>query len=198
MNMNRRNVLVGLGALVGTGGVAVGSGAFTQTTAGRTVTTEINGDQTGDVRFTNPDGTYATVADNDSDGMNEFELTFNNLNDDAVFEYDGLFDITLRSGLNPGDTDAIADRYEIYVANDAADVPSGVTIPSGIGTALDVVDSNNGTLVGSGSSTNIKYDNNTSGEWDNISDIGVTIDTSHADPVPGSIPFVVESNPTNP
>jgi len=195
--MNRRNVLVGLGALVGTGGVAVGSGAFTQTTAGRTVTTEINGDQAGDVQFINPDGTYATVTDGaDSDSNAEFDLTFNNLNDDAVFEYEGLFGITLRSGLNPDNSDAIADRYEVYVADDAADVPNGVTIPPGIGTALDVVDSDGDTLVGSGSSTNISYDS-TNSEWGSISNIGVTIDTSESS-IPGSIPFVVESNPSSP
>jgi len=197
MKMNRRNVLVGLGALVGTGGVAVGSGAFTQTTAGRTVTTEINGDQAGDVQFINPDGTYATVTDGaDSDSNAEFDLTFNNLNDDAVFEYEGLFGITLRSGLNPDNSDAIADRYEVYVADDAADVPNGVTIPPGIGTALDVVDSDGDTLVGSGSSTNISYDS-TNSEWGSISNIGVTIDTSESS-IPGSIPFVVESNPSSP
>ena len=61
---NRRNVLIGLGGIVATGGAVLGTGAFTTVTAERTVNVETAGDASAFLGL--------TPADRDGGGGNEY------------------------------------------------------------------------------------------------------------------------------
>ena len=65
MAMNRRNVLIGLGAVAAGGGALLGTGAFSQVSAARTVDVSTEGDASG---FLELSGDDAYVTDNSSDG----------------------------------------------------------------------------------------------------------------------------------
>ncbi|WP_435185962.1 hypothetical protein [Halobellus sp. EA9] len=70
MALNRRNILVGLGALVGGGGALVGTGAFTSVSAARSVSVETAGDGSA---FLGISENSEYIVD-DSDGTMRFEL----------------------------------------------------------------------------------------------------------------------------
>lgn len=101
MSMNRRNVLIGLGAVAAGGGAVLGSGAFSQVTADRTVSVSAAADSsaqlgiavTGDLAGSNND----TIA---------FELGGNGVNLDAVTRFDGALTIT-NNGTNAVDVDIL-------------------------------------------------------------------------------------------
>ena len=67
MAMNRRNVLVGLGAVAVGGGAAFGSGAFSQVSAARTVSVSTEGDASGFLGLSG-DAAYIT-NDNSSSAL---------------------------------------------------------------------------------------------------------------------------------
>ncbi|REA02148.1 hypothetical protein DEQ92_14735 [Haloferax sp. Atlit-6N] len=85
MAINRRNILIGLGALVGGGGALVGTGAFTTVSAAREVSVSTAGDgsafltleETSD--YVSDDGSSDTVTinlgGNDSNGFNKNAIT---------------------------------------------------------------------------------------------------------------------------
>lgn len=52
MRMNRRNVLLGLGTIVASGGAALGTGAFSQVEAEREITIAVDGDSAAFVSIT--------------------------------------------------------------------------------------------------------------------------------------------------
>ncbi|QCC47249.1 hypothetical protein [Halobellus limi] len=103
MALSRRNVLIGLGALVGGGGALVGTGAFTTVSAERSVEVSTAGDASAFLSITG-DGDY--VEDNSGD---DGTLTINiggpdgsGLNEEAITTIDGIVTITN----NAADTDA--------------------------------------------------------------------------------------------
>jgi hypothetical protein len=89
--MNRRNALLGLGAIATGGGALFGSGAFSQVTATREVTISVNDDQNANLALA-ANGT-TTVANNTSD-TNELGIDADKLNPDADTTYKVVFDIT--------------------------------------------------------------------------------------------------------
>ena len=95
---NRRNVLIGLGGLVATGGAALGTGAFTTVTAERTVNVETAGDASAFLglapatRNGSPENPYVTETDGtveitleNPDGNNDANATGVNQNAETVF-----------------------------------------------------------------------------------------------------------------
>ena len=85
MGMNRRNVLIGLGAITVGGGAALGSGAFSQVSAARTVSLQTAGDGAGFLQLegddeyitddSGPDSVLSIdlgqVSSTDGDGFNQ-------------------------------------------------------------------------------------------------------------------------------
>lgn len=79
--MNRRQLLVGLGGLVGGGGMAAGTGAFTSVDADRQATVEVSSDTAGYLQIypsdegtlDEPNGTFATQTG----GGNELGIDIN-------------------------------------------------------------------------------------------------------------------------
>lgn len=64
--MNRRQLLVGLGGLVGSGGMAAGTGAFTSVDADRQATVEVSSDTAG----------YLQIYPSDEESLDEPNATF--------------------------------------------------------------------------------------------------------------------------
>jgi hypothetical protein len=93
MAMNRRNVLVGLGAVAVGGGAAFGSGAFSQVEAERTVNLQATGDNSALVTL-KPVGS-AEAASTNADG--ELRLQLTTLNKDATTDLGDEFTVTLNS-----------------------------------------------------------------------------------------------------
>lgn len=110
MTMNRRNVLIGIGALIGGGGAALGSGAFSQAEAQRTIDVQLEGDEDGVLQLDlNHDG-YAGVADPDING-DMLEITFTDINEDAVLAFDDVLEISV---MDDGD-DEVQGDFEVTI-----------------------------------------------------------------------------------
>lgn len=97
MTMNRRNVLIGLGAVAAGGGAVLGSGAFSQVEAERTVSASIAADNSGANLGLSPSNT-----DIASMNGNQLEVTINSLNEDAKTVYDSVFTIDNNGGSGVG------------------------------------------------------------------------------------------------
>ncbi|PSP83447.1 hypothetical protein BRC83_07095 [Halobacteriales archaeon QS_1_68_17] len=90
--MNRRNVLIGLGALTVGGGAAFGSGAFSTVQADRTVDIAITSDANGNLGLSAGNSNIAT--DSDGSGGNQLKIDAQSLNPNAKTEFDAAFSIT--------------------------------------------------------------------------------------------------------
>ncbi len=88
-DMNRRNVLLGLGTAAAGSGIVFGSGAFTQIDADRTVDVEVVEDA---------GGLLGLDADDDSEFIEiedgSFEIALDNANPDAETRIDGALKVT--------------------------------------------------------------------------------------------------------
>jgi len=179
MAMNRRNVLIGLGAVAAGGGAAIGTGAFSQVEASRTVSASTTGDGGAYVSFTNTDGAYVDTSGGSN--SNQLQFTFEKLNEDAISKFDGLLDISVNPPDAPSNSNAISDTYHIYVRSETN---------VGNSAALDVEDDSDTTLVGSDNAQSIAH---SGGNWESISNVGVRIDDSNYDisNIPSAITFVV-------
>ena len=86
-DMNRRNVLLGLGTAAAGSGIVFGSGAFTQVEAQRSIDISVNNDSASAVSITPgaaPQGGFATIEE-DNDGAIEFSLDDEAINTNATF-----------------------------------------------------------------------------------------------------------------
>ena len=134
MTMNRRNVLVGLGAITAGGGAVLGSGAFSQVEAERTVDLNTSGDSGALLQF--EDGGSELVGTEDVNGDTIIKLDAQNLNQNALTRADGAIEVT-----NTGQNDV---GFYVTGVNDVLDFQSdGSTI----------VGENNAINIGSGSGT---------------------------------------------
>lgn len=107
MKVNRRSVLIGLGAAgIGTGAV-FGSGAFTSVEADREATFEVTNDGNALLGL-DGDGDY--VAE-EGDNENTIEFTFEILNDDATSTFEGALTI-LNNTEDGGDKDVHIEEEE--------------------------------------------------------------------------------------
>ncbi|QLD88812.1 hypothetical protein HWV07_07100 [Natronomonas salina] len=132
MSMNRRNVLIGLGATAAGGGAVLGSGAFSQVEADRTMEVQFSDDSSAELTLS-PTSQYAsTESNNDSpNGANTLFIQLSNLNDNALSTFDGVFEIT--------NNDSTGAEHDIQVLSNG-DVD---------GTVIDFQDSSGTSLVGS-------------------------------------------------
>ncbi|KAB1198163.1 MULTISPECIES: hypothetical protein [Haloferax] len=97
MAINRRNILLGLGAIVGGGGALIGTGAFSTVSAARTVSVSTAGDASAYIGI-DGDGDYVTDMANQSGGSNELTIDLGGpsagFNDDAITVVNGVLTIT--------------------------------------------------------------------------------------------------------
>lgn len=111
MKLNRRNALIGLGAIATGGGALFGSGAFSTVEANREVQIGVTGDSSANL------GLAANNTDiaNDSGGgaNNQVAINGNAFNPDATTEYDDAFDVTNNAS------------NEIYLAIESPTVSNG-------------------------------------------------------------------------
>ena len=109
MRLNRRNVLIGMGAIVAGGGAALGTGAFSSVEATRTVDVTTAGDADGLVglNITN------SALEGDEDDTIEFNLE--DLNVDAVTRFDDAFEVT-------NNRDAEADTINLTIEDDDGEI----------------------------------------------------------------------------
>ncbi|GAA0217881.1 hypothetical protein [Halobaculum roseum] len=94
MGINRRNILIGLGAVVGGGGALVSTGAFTTVSAERSVEVSTAGDASAFLTITGDD---QYVTDDSGDGTLTIDLggpDSNGFNQEAVTTLDGVVTIT--------------------------------------------------------------------------------------------------------
>ncbi|KAB1187474.1 MULTISPECIES: hypothetical protein [Haloferax] len=98
MAINRRNILLGLGAIVGGGGALIGTGAFSSVSAARSVTANTTGDGSAYLEIESSSN-YVV----DDTGTNELEISLtaegNNtassgFNDDAITTLNNVLTIT--------------------------------------------------------------------------------------------------------
>ncbi|MFB6178178.1 MAG: hypothetical protein ABEI77_00460 [Halorientalis sp.] len=94
--MQRRKFLIGAGSLAAGSAAAVGTGAFSRTSATRGVSVEASGDATAQLKLV-PTSDYASY---NSDGL--LRLLFHNLNGNADVEITDVFKIKNQSNRNVG------------------------------------------------------------------------------------------------
>jgi len=107
MAMNRRNVLIGLGAVAAGGGAALGTGAFSQVDADRTVSIATAGDSGALLSLSLDTASYSGLSDNSgsNSGTNNEEtiqIDLEKINDDATTTFDDALTIE-NNGSNPVD-----------------------------------------------------------------------------------------------
>ncbi|WP_144906337.1 hypothetical protein [Halobellus captivus] len=93
MAISRRNILIGLGALVGGGGALVSTGAFTTVSAERSVSVETSGDASAFLTIT---GTSQYVNDDSGSGTLTIDLGAPGqagFNENAITTLSGVFEI---------------------------------------------------------------------------------------------------------
>jgi hypothetical protein len=100
MKMNRRNALLGLGAIATGGGALFGSGAFSNVEAQRSVGISVTGDQNADIEFNSGTGATGVVNFKTAAGGGNKVIEFNedNLNDDAITRWKAAMEIKNTSG----------------------------------------------------------------------------------------------------
>lgn len=112
MKMNRRNVLVGLGGIIASGGALLGTGAFSQVEADRTATINTAGDANALLGI-DVDTSYNGLKDGGGDVV---EINFAKLNDDAITTFDNALTIT-----NNG-----SEEVELSISN----LPAAMSFPN--------------------------------------------------------------------
>jgi len=139
--MQRRKFVIGMGALASGAAAAVGTGAFSSVDAERSVSVETTGDS---------DANLAFYANEDYDGDEEeyvtetgdetIELTFEDVNRDAVTSFDDLFVVQ-----NNGTQDV-----RLRVENDPGEPGEDPIWGSGVGTdgPMDIKHPEGGSMVG--------------------------------------------------
>ena len=116
MAMNRRNVLIGLGAVAAGGGAVLGTGAFSQVEADRSVTINTTGDGSALLQLEVNDTQYNGLTDSGGSGTNgetTIGIQLDQINDDAVTDFDGALTITnngnneVTLGINDNSVDGV-------------------------------------------------------------------------------------------
>lgn len=129
MRMNRRNVLAGIGTTVVAGGAALGSGAFSQVEADRTVSVTTAGDGSALLAF-DVDDTYNGVSDSTDDTI---ALNFEDINQDAITTFDGALTVTNNGSEQVSlsvDTTPAAVTFDATngdLSQNAVDIPAGTS-----------------------------------------------------------------------
>ena len=159
MAMNRRNVLIGLGAVAAGGGAALGTGAFSTVEAERTVSLSAADDNNANVELS-VDETSNAISDS---GSNTINIDGENLNYDAITTVDGALTITVSSNAT-GDyeVDLLGSIGGSSVSKDSADRTSGdddIQFVSNAGASdSGVTDDGDGSFSTVSSGESVKYD----------------------------------------
>lgn len=124
MTMQRRKLLIGLGAVTAGGIAALGTGALSSSEVDRNLTAQVVGDGSAYLTL-NATSDYAEISDGgqlflhfdeDTDGAGE-EGTGSGLNQDSVNRFDDVFSISANTGDNPTLAvwlDESLDRLRLY------------------------------------------------------------------------------------
>ena len=115
--MNRRNVLVGLGAIAAGGGAAFGSGAFSQVEAERSASFSVTNDGSALLGLSG-DGNYVSESDTGSAGASTIQFEFSSLNDSATSIFKDILTITNQT--------QDGSAKDVYVKDDGTVTPGGV------------------------------------------------------------------------
>ncbi|KTG30387.1 hypothetical protein [Haloferax profundi] len=182
MGLNRRNVLLGLGGIVGGGGALVGTGAFSSVSAARTVKVSTTGDASAFLQI--EPGTAGGAYLNSAPASEE-TVTVNlngggsgGFNKDAITTIDGILTVTNNSA---DDTDSNGDTIRVGLSDSS---PSGTPTPYKAATIT--VDNGTSTAVakatfyvgdGNADASTAETSTKTLGASDSAS-IGVKIDTT--------------------
>ena len=135
MTMNRRNVLIGLGAVAAGGGAVLGTGAFSQVEAKRSVTIETSDDASALLGLEAGSGTTGIVGTETSgEGESIIQFDESNLNGDATTTWFQALQVT-----NNGE-----DDVDFFVQDNP-----------GLATPLDFIENGGSSIVGSGQSITI-------------------------------------------
>lgn len=153
MAINRRNVLLGLGAIVGGGGALVGTGAFSSVSAAREVSVTTAGDASA----------YLTIQ-----GDGEY-VTRDNTTSDLIIDIGGIG----TNGINQEAITKITDVLEI--TNNTQETSSNVTI------GVDTVDPGGSTSPSPNGSAEILIQETTSGTTTNVALVTFTVDDASGD-----------------
>lgn len=127
MQVNRRNVLIGLGGLTIGGGALFGTGAFSQVEAERTVDVGTAGDNDALLQLTG----NSAITDTESDtGVDLLTISEDSINENALTRFDGAISVENAGTNNVGlsveiDTDGDADVLDIE--HDDSSIVSGTT-----------------------------------------------------------------------
>lgn len=169
MKLNRRSVLIGLGAAgIGTGAI-FGSGAFTSVEADREATFEVTHDE-GALLGLDGDGQYVEETAEGSAGEDIIEFNFSDLNDDAVSQFDGV--LTITNNTQDG------EEKDVYIADDGTVSEDGV---------IDFEDGGT-TVVGSTNAVTLSDEGSV--------ELDIIIDTNEGDPDVETITVVGEETET--
>lgn len=134
MTMNRRNVLIGLGGVAAGGGALLGSGAFSQVEAGRSVNLGTEGDASAQLGIAvNESAGLSNSASGDS-----VVLEFTDLNDQATTTFAGGLTITNNNSNN-------------QISFTVNGIPSWLTVETAGGTDLG----SNSLTIGTNSSVDL-------------------------------------------
>ncbi|AGB30265.1 hypothetical protein Natpe_0333 [Natrinema pellirubrum DSM 15624] len=150
--MNRRNVLLGLGTIVAGGGAALGSGAFSQAEAQRSVSVSLEGDSSGLLRPTVNDGDYEgvdsnTTTESDNGSVSITQINFVGINDESVFAFDDVLTI----GLQDESGNEVSGTFDISISTDSGSVAVYRDSFPTDGSRGDVTDAELGTISASDS-----------------------------------------------
>ena len=175
MAMNRRNVLIGLGTVAAGGGAVLGTGAFSQVEAERTVNVGVSGDASAAVELT-ANTSVDGVTQDGSGANNELSIKLTNVNDGALTSIGVVNDIN-----SPGSVDTQAftigngtsSPYDIEV-NDATDLQFWAEIDTeGGGTAQDIT--TNTLTVGPDETYNVAVIIDTDDDTDDIGNLNDSV-----------------------
>jgi hypothetical protein len=172
MKLTRRNALIGLGSLVAGSGALVGTGAFSSVEANRTVNIGSAGDTSALLKIESGSGASAgEITGEDTTGqVDQFRLTADDLNGDAVTEFNKAIKIT-----NDG-----AENVGLYIDDSTDDIGSSEE--------LDIEDSStDSTIIGSGNSVDLSKDSSV--ELDVVIDL---TDGKEAKSIPSEITIIAE------
>lgn len=113
MKLNRRNVIFGLGTVVAGGGVAFGTGAFSQVEADRTITVDVNDDQNAFVSITPNANTDLVTVDENGQIMIQW-----NADDFGGSGAHQNATITINEAIDFAHNGESGTTYEVSLAND--------------------------------------------------------------------------------
>ena len=179
MNMNRRNVLVGLGTIVAGGGAALGTGAFSSVSADRTVNVEVAGDS-GSLLALEPDAdTELATMDGDTLQINLGDSDAG-LNVNATTTVEPLFTATNNGGNTVNFEVSSATGDDVNLSDNTITVgvfedDNGSEADAG---TLDITFYDNSGSADSNSIVNSPVELADADDSDNDVDIAVEIDTN--------------------